>query len=351
MQFNLWVLSFSDLKDHSHCAHMATPSRLKDTIISTGNKNLLALSLYEFIPYRWSAWRLPVSIWVFLMITLSAPGCATLDMNNADTAQLADTTTTGAGIAAGLQEVNPVMAPLANGGPIGLLAMAGIKLGFNQLGRQQDPETCREWLSISAAAGWGAATSNIAMIMAPPLAVVALPIAIQSYRITHNNTALNDCYEGMLADAILRVPQDTHLNDMPEHIQEAMFDIVGVWPEPEIMGGTRPIKNRKLVQIVTIDRLQNLQRFISAYDLDWTIIGLKERKGEDILPLNTAQLIPHLQDLNKTEIYGEHVARHGVILDASTGTITICNRGRCIWTIETGTRVASTLRKGMNGEK
>ncbi|MEN8133029.1 MAG: DUF5658 family protein [Pseudomonadota bacterium] len=67
-----------------------------------------------------------------------------MDMDNADTAQLADTATTGAGIAAGFQEVNPVMAPLANGGPIGLVAMAGIKLGFNQLGRHQEPETCRE---------------------------------------------------------------------------------------------------------------------------------------------------------------------------------------------------------------
>lgn len=343
MQFNLWGLPFNYLKNRACAIHVATPSRLKVTIKSTGKKNLLTSSLNDFIPYHWSAWRLSISRWFFLMITLSIPGCATLDMNNADTAQLADTTTTGVGIAAGLQEVNPVMAPLANGGPIGLLAMAGIKLGFNQLGRQQEPETCREWLSISAAAGWGAATSNIAMIMAPPLAVVALPIAIQSYRITHNNTALDDCYEGLLADAILRVPQDTHLDDMPKHIQEAMFDIVGVWPEPEIMGGTRPMKNRKLVQIVTIERLQNLQRFISVYDLDWTVIGLKERKGEDILPLNTAQLIPYLQDLNQTETSGEQVTRHGVNLDASTGTITICNRGRCIWRIESGTRVASTL--------
>ncbi|MCP4408097.1 MAG: hypothetical protein GY807_10125 [Gammaproteobacteria bacterium] len=277
------------------------------------------------------------------MIALSTPGCATLDMDNADTAQLADTATTGAGIAAGLQEANPVMAPLANAGPIGLLAMAGIKLGFNQLGRHQEPETCREWLSISAAAGWGAATSNLAMLMAPPLALVALPIAIQSYRTTYNNTALEDCYEGMLADAILRVPQDTHLDDMPEHLKEAMLEIVGVWPEPEIMNGTRLINNRKLIQIVTIDRLQNLQRFISEYDLDWTIIGLKEREGNNILPLNTAQLIPHLQDFSQAEPNKEHVAQHGVNVDASTGTIAICNRGSCIWTIETEIRVASTL--------
>jgi hypothetical protein len=276
------------------------------------------------------------------MITLLAPGCATLDMDNADTAQLADTATTGAGIAAGLQEANPVMAPLANGGPIGLIVMAGIKLGFNQLGRYQEPESCREWLSISAAAGWGAATSNLAMMMAPPLAVVALPIAIQSYRITHNNTALEDCYEGMLADAILRVPQDTRIDDMPEYIQEAMLEIVGVWPEPEIMNGTRPINNHKLVQIVTIDHLQNLQRFISEHDLDWTVMGLKERGGNDILPLNTAQLISHLQDLNQIKINDEPVGRHGANLNASTGTITICNRRRCIWTIEAGTRVASS---------
>ncbi|MEN8133028.1 MAG: hypothetical protein ABFS45_23185 [Pseudomonadota bacterium] len=181
------------------------------------------------------------------------------------------------------------------------------------------------------------------MLMAPPLALVALPIAIQSYRITYNNAALEDCYEGMLADAILRIPQDTHLDDMPEHLQEAMLEIVGVWPEPEIMNGTLPKNNRKLIQIVTIDRLQNLQRFISEYNLDWTVIRLREREGDNILPLNTAQLIPHLPSLNQTGTNEEPVERHGANLDASTGTITICNHGTCIWTIETGTRVASTL--------
>jgi hypothetical protein len=147
----------------------------------------------------------------------------------------------------------------------------------------------------------------------------------------------------MLADAILRVPQDTHLDDMPEHIQEAILEIVGVWPEPEIMNGTRPINNRKLVQIVTIDRLPKLQRLISAYDLDWNIIGFKERGGDDMLPLNTAQIIPHLQDFNQAEPNKEHVTQYGVNLDASRGTIAIYNRGSRIWTIETGTRVASSV--------
>ena len=278
------------------------------------------------------------------MITLSAPGCTTLDINNADAAQLADTATTGAGIAAGLQEANPIMAPLAHGGPIGLVAMAGIKLGFNELGRYQEPETCREWLSISAAAGWGAATSNLVMLLAPPLAIVALPIAIQSYRTTHENGALEACYEGMLADAILRVPQDTSLNDMPSHIKEELLEIVGAWPKPEIMKGTRPANNRKLVQIVTIDHYENLRHLISVYDLDWSVVGFKERGGKDTLPLKTVQLIQHLEDFNEIETSGIPVERDGAYRDASTGTITICHHGRCFWTIETGTRVASSLR-------
>jgi hypothetical protein len=296
-----------------------------------------------FLPAQDPAWRLPVLTCFLLKIALSAAGCTTLKMGNADTAQLADTATTGAGISAGLEEANPVMAPLAHGGPIGLVAMAGIKLGFNQLGRYQEPETCREWLSISAAAGWGAATSNLAMLMAPPLAVVALPIAIQSYRSTHDNGALEDCYEGRLADAILRVPIDTNLNDMPEHIQDDLIDVVGAWPEPDIMIGTRPVNNRKLIQIVTIDRLQNLQRFISAYDLDWTVVGFKERGGDDMLPFETAQLMPHLEEFDQAEINDEEpIETNGANLDMATGTITICNQGRCIWRIETGTLVAST---------
>lgn len=268
---------------------------------------------------------------LFLGLILILGGCASLSFDNANTAQLADTATTGAGVAAGLQEVNPIMAPMANGGPVGLAIMAGIKLGFNQIGKHQDPPVCREWLSISAAAGWAAAASNIAMMMAPPLAVMALPIFLQTYRLIHNGSSLNSCYKGMMADVILRTPLHTELLQMPRNMREDLLTVVGVWPNPEFMEGTRAVQGTKLVHALMIDEFESMEQFIARYSLDWSVIGMQDQEGNDIVPLELAILdlyMPRDQQVQSGEKRERTVIRKhdGSVWKSSTETRLVSNK-------------------------
>ena len=81
---------------------------------------------------------------------------------------------------------------------------------------------------MSTTASWAAAAINIAMMMAPPLAIVALPILFQTYKLAHNGSFLNSCYMDMMADVILRVAQHTKLSAMPPEQREDLLKIFHV---------------------------------------------------------------------------------------------------------------------------
>jgi hypothetical protein len=285
---------------------------------------------------EWFATRYPVgfklTVFSWLLTLGALGGCATMSIDGADRAQLADVATTGVGVSSGLVEANPIMAPLT-GGPVGLGAMAGIKLGFNRMGRHQDPATCRHWLCLSTAAGWGAAYSNLVMLVAPPLFLAAVPVAIESYYSAWKGTALETCYAGQISDAILRVPENTRINQMPAEQRRELMQIAGWWPEPYMMPGTRPVDGYILVHLLLIDKASGLQQLIVRYDLDWTVVGVQDREGNNIMALDLATLAPYMLPQTK----GEPATQSGKALvsaaDIAEGLVTIPKyRGR-VWRV------------------
>lgn len=131
-----------------------------------------------------------------LLVAAFAPllgGCAATPTADADRAQLADVVSTGISVANGLEEANPLVEPLVSGGPIGLIGLSSVKLGLNRLAPRQSPANCRALLSVSTAVGWGAVANNLAMLIAPPLAMVAVPVALRTYNSAWRGSALRTC--------------------------------------------------------------------------------------------------------------------------------------------------------------
>jgi hypothetical protein len=221
-------------------------------------------------------------------------GCATLSLDGADTAQLADVVTTGVGLSTGLVEANPVVAPLASAGPPGLVALAGVKVGLNRLARQQEPDLCRYWLGMSSAAGWAAATSNLAMLVAPPLAVMAIPMAVGMYYTARDGAALETCYRGMISEAVLRVPEDTRLERMPPAQRRALTKLVGVWPDPPMLPGSRPSDGHILVQTRLIADPALLEQFARAHGLDWCLIAVQGPGAKEMVTRDLPLLARHI---------------------------------------------------------
>jgi hypothetical protein len=253
-------------------------------------------------------------------------------LDGADHAQLADVATTGVGVSAGLVEANPIMAPLT-GGPVGLVAMAGIKLGVNRMGRHQEPKTCRQWLCLSTAVGWGAASSNLAMLMAPPLFLVAIPIAIKSYYSAWKGSALETCYAGKISDAILRVPENTRIDQITSEQRRELMQIVGWWPEPHMMSGTRPVDGYILVHLLLIDEASSLERLIVRHDLDWTVVGVQDREGNDIMALNLTALALHMLPQAKGEPAVQFHKPLVSVTDIVEGSVTIPKYRGMVWRI------------------
>jgi len=241
---------------------------------------------------RVAAARLITLILVLAMEPLT--GCATLVVDGADTAQLADVATTGIGLSTGLVEANPVVAPLAGAGPPGLIALAGAKLGLNRLARQQEPGICRQWLGMSSAAGWAAATSNVAMLVAPPMAVLAIPMAVGMYHTAWEGSALETCYQGMISEAILQVPEDTRLEQMPPGQRRALMKLVGVWPDPPMVPGSRPADGQILVQVRLIAEPGRLEQFVRRHDLDWRLLAVQGPGEKEMLVTDLPLLARHL---------------------------------------------------------
>ena len=278
-----------------------------------------------------------------LLILGTFGGCATVPLDGADRAQLADVATTGVGVSAGLVEGNPIMAPLT-GGPVGLAAMAGIKLGLNRIGRRQEPATCRQWLCVSTAAGWGAASSNLAMLVAPPLALAAVPAAIGSYQAAWRGSALETCYEGRLSDAILRVPENTGLDQMPVAQRRELMQIAGWWPDPDMMPGTRPVDGYMLVHLLLIDDAASLEQLIVRRDLDWTVVGVQDREGNDILALDLAVLAAHMLPPAEAEPARQSDKQLVSAADIAGGAVTVPKYRGMVWRIaETSPTVPEQL--------
>ena len=287
--------------------------------------------LWRFATRHTVGFKLTIISWLFALATLG--GCATVPLDGADRAQLADVATTGVGISAGLVEANPIMAPLATGGPVGLTAMAGIKLGFNRLGRHQEPAACRQWLCVSTVAGWGAVSSNLAMLVAPPLALAAIPVAIESYRSAWKGSALETCYAGKLSDAILRVPENTRIDQMPAAQRRELMQIAGWWPESHMMPGTRPVDGYMLVHLLLIDEASSLDQLIVRHDLDWTVVGVQDREGNDILTLDLAMTAPHMLPQAKGEQAMQSDTQLVSAADIAEGSVTVPRYRDMVWRI------------------
>lgn len=96
---------------------------------------------------------------------------STIDMAMAG--QVADIASTGAGLAAGLSEANPI-----GGSPGGLVALMAIKLASPWIADQMSFRYCVEAREGLSAFGWGAAAWNLGMIAAgPALAIVGAIVA------------------------------------------------------------------------------------------------------------------------------------------------------------------------------
>ena len=290
-----------------------------------------------FVTRHTVGFKLTVVLWLLALGTLG--GCATVPLDGADRAQLADVATTGVGVSAGLVEANPIMAPLT-GGPVGLAAMAGIKLGFNRMGRHQEPAACRQWLCLSTAAGWGAASSNLAMLVAPPLFLAAVPLAIESYCSAWKGSALETCYAGKISDAILRVPESTRIDKMPAVQRRELMQIAGWWPEPHMMLGTRPVDGYMLVHLLLIDEASSLEQLIVRRDLDWTVVGVQDREGNDIMALDLAVLAPHMLPQAKGEPAEQSDKPLVSAADIVEGSVTIPKYRGMVW------RIAGTSSPG-----
>lgn len=300
---------------------------------------------------RQSSWRRAHLRILLVVVALTLGGCATLHIDGADRAQLADVASTSVALSSGLQEANPIMAPFTTNGPAGFVAMACIKLGLNRAARLQKPATCRQWLSISTAAGWGATTINLAAMTSPPLALVAIPVTVLSHNAARDGSALETCYEGLLADAILSVPEGTNLHKMPKDKQQALLRVIGFWPKHHVMHGTRPADGRVLVDVLLIDNLAGLNRMIEKFDLDWTVIGMQDRDGHDIVSLNPEHLMRHLPDDTMVAAHATDLQRPALEYDPSTGAITIHKHRRGVWQVAAGTQaesatLAANLRQG-----
>jgi hypothetical protein len=244
-------------------------------------------------PRRRVAGAGPIAL-ILVLATGPLSGCATLGVDGADTAQLADVATTGVGLSTGLVEANPVVAPLASAGPPGLVALAGVKLGLNRLARQQEPGLCRQWLGMSSAAGWAVATSNVAMLVAPPMAVLAIPMAVGMFHTAWDGSALETCYQGMVSEAILQVPEDTRLEQMPPAQRRALMQLVGVWPDPPMVPGSRPADGQILVQARLTAEPGRLEQFVRRHGLDWRLLAVQGPGEREMLVRDLPLLARHL---------------------------------------------------------
>ncbi len=219
--------------------------------------------------------------------------CSSVPTAEADRAQLADVATTGIGVANGFQEANAFVRPLVTSGPVGLAGFAGIKLGINRLGPRQSPRNCRTLLSASTAAGWGAAMNNAAVMLAPPLAIMAIPVVLHTYYTSWRRSALDACYQGKLNYAVLSVPEKD-FRELPPAQDTAISQAVGNWPLVPRIDGARKRDGRVLVQASLITGPRNLRALIERFDLDWDIVGAWNGQGTEVAELRSALLTPHL---------------------------------------------------------
>jgi hypothetical protein len=299
--------------------------------LSTTKTPVTGIGYLVWFATRYSVgFKLTVFLWLLSLGALG--GCATMPVDGADRAQLADVATTGVGVSAGLVEANPIMAPLT-GGPVGLGAMAGIKLGFNRMGRHQDPAACRHWLCLSTAAGWGAAYNNLVMLVAPPLFLAAVPVAIVSYSSAWKGSALETCYAGQISDAILRIPESTRIDQMPAAQRRELMQIAGWWPKPYMMPGTHPVDGYILVHLLLIDEASSLQQLIIRYDLDWTVVGVQDREGNDIMALDLAALAPHMLPQSKDEPVMQSGKQPISAANIAEGLVTIPKYRGMVWRV------------------
>lgn len=272
---------------------------------------------------------LRAAFWALAGVGLCA--CANSPTVHADRAQLADVVSTGVGTASGLQEANALVAPLVNSGAVGLVGLAGVKLGLNQLGTRQTPTNCRALLSTTTAAGWGATINNVALLVAPPLALAAIPVSLGTYYSAWRGSALDACYRGRLSYVVLNIPEARN-RALPPEQERVISRIVGNWPALPRIHGTQAVAGRELVQATLIKDVDSLTTAIGHFDLDWEIVGAWNEQGAATAPVRESLLTVHLS----TEQDGRNTRdTPNLTYDAPSGVVTLQIRDNRAWPIAT----------------
>lgn len=118
-------------------------------------------------------------------IGLVLSGCASNLKTSADTAVIADLTTTGVGISTGIvAEANPLL-----GSPAAIVASGVVRLVLiNHIDKQPEPQRTNNLSGINAIT-WGIAASNLAILVSaanPVGAIVGLTTTIAIWRSTED---------------------------------------------------------------------------------------------------------------------------------------------------------------------
>jgi hypothetical protein len=118
------------------------------------------------------------------------------------------------------------------------------------------------------------------------------------------------------------------------------MQIAGWWPEPHMMPGTRPVDGYMLVHLLLIDEASGLDQLIVRHDLDWTVVGVQDREGNDILTLDLAMLAPHMLPQAKGEQAMQSDTQLVSVAEIAEGSVTVPRYRGMVW------RVAETSFHG-----
>jgi len=171
-----------------------------------------------------------------------------------------------------------------------------LKLGINRLAPHQSPASCRTLLSASTAVGWGATANNVAILIAPALAILALPGTLQTYYSAWRGSALRTCYRGLLTQVIMSVPERADFTALPDAQRAALAQILADWPRRDRVQGADPAGGRVLVQTQVLGRPAGLQALILRFELPWSIAAAWRERDARPLLADRPLLLAHLTE-------------------------------------------------------
>lgn len=96
----------------------------------------------------------------------------------------------------------------------------------------------------------------------------------------------------MTLNVYLLIPEDTTFDTLTEEQQQGINDVFGQYRMP--MSGTKAHDGTVVCDAICDDTFN--PEAMQPLGLDWEIIGMWNRSGETLVPLDEAKFLAHLQD-------------------------------------------------------